>query len=177
MPFVEPLSARDALLLQTWAALKGATVPVFSHIQEQAAGVEVPPAQIGLLHQIVASGEPSLTAQEVARRLDVTPATVTAALNRLEEGGLLERIRSNADRRVVQVRVTAKGRGVVEKWRDAFLASLAKTYAPLSDKDLRALVDVLGRVGPPIHGPPGGFGALLKNESKAGPKGAKRAKK
>jgi len=49
------------------------------------------------------------TANELARRMDVDAGAITRLLDRLEAKGLLERVRSEADRRVVHLRLTAAG--------------------------------------------------------------------
>ena len=49
------------------------------------------------------------TAIELARRMDVDAGAITRLLDRLEAKGLLERVRSEADRRVVHLRLTAAG--------------------------------------------------------------------
>lgn len=57
-----------------------------------------------LLHSGLAT-----TAIELARRMDVDAGAITRLLDRLEAKGLLERVRSEADRRVVHLRLTAAG--------------------------------------------------------------------
>ena len=53
------------------------------------------------------------TANEVARRLEMDAGATTRLLDRLEAKGLIERSRSGADRRVVQLHLTAAGRAAV----------------------------------------------------------------
>ena len=50
------------------------------------------------------------TMSEAAERLGVTLATLTAAANRLEKKGYLQRERSNTDRRTVYLTLTNRGR-------------------------------------------------------------------
>lgn len=58
-----------------------------------------------------------LAVKDVAARLDLDPATVTPLLKRLEALGYVERVRSAADERIVNVRVTAAGRTLKEQAR------------------------------------------------------------
>jgi DNA-binding MarR family transcriptional regulator len=159
-----PQDGRDRLLFEAWSALKGAMWAVAPWTHAGVARAEITPAQAGLLSMLQRAGAPQ-TPQEIARTLSVTPATVTGALNRLEESGLVARARESADRRVVHVHVTPAGQRVAAAWVDGFRAKLEAGMAPLSDAQLRTLVEILSRLGPPIHGPPGGFGALLKAEA------------
>jgi DNA-binding MarR family transcriptional regulator len=52
---------------------------------------------------------------EIARRMYLHPATVVGILDRLEKQGLVIRIRSTEDRRVVKVELTGQGRALVRK--------------------------------------------------------------
>jgi len=137
---------------------------MFHRMGEEAGRADATPAQVGLLHMLIEAGEP-LTPREIAKRLEVTPATITGALNRLEESGHVERARESKDRRVVHVRVTPKGRALAKRWREAWWGHFDEVFGPLSDEELRTLVDLLTRVAPPIRGPPGGFGALLRRDA------------
>ena len=66
---------------------------------------------IAELHTIVAVGLHEVNSMKVvASRLDVTMATLTAAMNKLERKGFVERSRSEIDRRQVLVQLTSKGR-------------------------------------------------------------------
>lgn len=155
---------REQLVLEAWSALKGATWAVFAGFADDPAAGGATPAQMGVLHVLLGE-DPPTTPRELAARLDVTPATVTGALNGLEEAGFIERVRGSPDRRVVQVRVTAQGRAAAKKRRERMRAHLAKLFGPLSDAELKALAQTLARVAPPVHGPPGGFGGLLRRDA------------
>jgi DNA-binding MarR family transcriptional regulator len=71
--------------------------------------------------------EGSLSAGQLAADAGLTPATVTQMLDTLAAAGLVERSRSEADRRVVTTRLTDEGRRrvqrketeLIEKWRQA----------------------------------------------------------
>ena len=52
---------------------------------------------------------------ELAREMDIDAGAVTRMIDRLEAKGLLERARSEADRRVVHLRLTAAGEAVAKK--------------------------------------------------------------
>lgn len=58
-----------------------------------------------------------IAVKDIAARLDLDPATVTPLLKRLEALGYVERVRSAADERVVNVRLTTDGRALKEKAR------------------------------------------------------------
>jgi DNA-binding MarR family transcriptional regulator len=72
----------------------------------------VSPAGFFLLRAL--AGEDSLRAGELARRLLITPATVTSVVGTLERNGHVERRRDPGDRRAVVVQITDSGLAVVK---------------------------------------------------------------
>ncbi len=75
--------------------------------------------------------EPQPSHGELAERMSVSGATLTHHLDRLEAGGLLVRVRSTGDRRVVHVNLTPAG---AER-----LAQL-EAVADATDAEVRALI-------------------------------------
>lgn len=114
---------------------------------------------MGFLQALHAAGRP-LTPTELGERLKLMPATVTGALTALEDQGLLSRARSEDDRRAVLVEMTPRGRDVAKRWGDVVVATLREAFAPLSEQELLEVASILGRVAPPIHGPPPGLPGL-----------------
>lgn len=55
------------------------------------------------------------TPTDIARELLLTLGTVTTSLNKLEQKGYIERVRSTDDRRVVYVTLTPKGQALYEQ--------------------------------------------------------------
>lgn len=65
------------------------------------------PTSLGVLG-VLARGRPA-SHRDLAAALGIAPATLTPAVDALERGGLVRRVRDTADRRVVQVRATDAG--------------------------------------------------------------------
>jgi DNA-binding MarR family transcriptional regulator len=93
-------------------------------------------------------------AGELALAADLSPATVTQMLDGLAEMGLVERTRSERDRRVVNCALTSRGRELLaerhahlqQRWTEAlaeFTIEDLATAAAVLDR-LRALYDDLG---------------------------------
>jgi DNA-binding MarR family transcriptional regulator len=55
------------------------------------------------------------TAADLAREMGIDTGAMTRALDRLEEKGFVQRLRSHADRRMVQVSLTDKGRELADQ--------------------------------------------------------------
>ena len=104
-----PSEARRELMLAAWDRLKGATFPMRVRMINKLGGNGPTPAQMGVL-QALLSDEGGMTPSELSGCLRVTPATVTGSLNALEDEGIIERVRTPGDRRVVHIRLTPKGR-------------------------------------------------------------------
>lgn len=82
--------------------------PAFWRIVEQHG---TSPAGFFLLR--VLAGQDGLRAGEVARRLKISPATLTSVVDTLERNGHVERRRDGTDRRAVLLHITDTGRGLV----------------------------------------------------------------
>lgn len=106
------------------------------------------PLSMSELHIIEAVGndDGKSIMSDIARKLHITLPTLTAAADRLEDKGYVQRSRSTTDRRRVSVVLTEEGKLAFErhaafhtKMVDAFLAGLELTKAP-------ELMDALARL-------------------------------
>jgi DNA-binding MarR family transcriptional regulator len=105
-------------------------------------------AQWHLLRQLAESDE--LPAGKLAAGADLTPASVTQMLDHLAEQDLVERVRSDTDRRVVLNRLTAAGRErfaakeaeLQQRWREA-LSDISAEELGHAARVLRRMAEVL----------------------------------
>jgi DNA-binding MarR family transcriptional regulator len=89
------------------------------------------------------SGEPyELTAGDLVRQSMVTTGAITNRIDRLEARGLVERARTD-DRRKVIVRLTPKGRELVDEVVGDHLATEQEILAGLSPRQQRELAHLL----------------------------------
>jgi DNA-binding MarR family transcriptional regulator len=101
-------------------------------------------AQYGLLFGLAERGE--LSARELAEAADLTPATVTQMLDALAAVGLVERVRSDSDKRVVLSSLTARGGQVVAARRARYEPRWRQALAEFDDDELRTAAAVLDRL-------------------------------
>jgi DNA-binding MarR family transcriptional regulator len=102
-------------------------------------------------HQIRAlfhlAKEDEVTAGCLARNAELSPASMTAMLDQLEELGFVARRRSAEDRRQVLVTLTDEGRAKMAvkraAWNEKFLAAVGEH----SDAELDAAVRVMRTIG------------------------------
>lgn len=91
-----------------------------------------------------------ISAGELARAVDLSPAAVTTVIDRLERTGLVERARDPEDRRRVMVRATEEVDRLAEVAYMPMGAEGAKLLADLTNKELEAVVRFL-RVGTELN--------------------------
>jgi 5'-methylthioadenosine phosphorylase len=76
----------------------------------------------------------------LADELDVAPPNASAIIGRLAERGLVERVADPADRRIVRVRLTAQGRGLLDEIEEARLERLRRVIGALDPIQQRRLL-------------------------------------
>jgi DNA-binding MarR family transcriptional regulator len=86
-----------------------------------------------------------MTLGAVGRRLWITPATVTSAMDRLENAGLSRRVAHPTDARARLVEITAKGRRLFDRAVEKLNADLFGTVG-LAEDELDVLVGLIGKI-------------------------------
>jgi DNA-binding MarR family transcriptional regulator len=87
-----------------------------------------------------------LPMSELAALADLSPATATGMLDGLVADGLVSRVRSERDRRVVLASLTERGRALVEARHARFAPRWEAALAEFSDAELRTTAAVLDRL-------------------------------
>ena len=85
---------------------------------------------------------------DLAARMYLHPATVVGILNRLELQGLIKRLRTNEDRRVVKIELTDMGNAIVSKAPHVAQGSLVAGLEVLPQKKLQ---DISGALLELVH--------------------------
>lgn len=103
----------------------------------------------------IAQGAPIMVS-EIAMRMHLHAATVVGILDRLETHGLVRRVRSTEDRRVVRVELTGHGERLVQKAPEVAQGLLVSGLEKLNMRNLKnistvldQLVEILGAQGIP----------------------------
>jgi DNA-binding MarR family transcriptional regulator len=96
----------------------------------QQTGAAASPTQLAALATIERDGPLTLGALAAIER--VRPPTITAAVGRLEEQGLVDRRTDARDRRVAHVEITSQGRRLLAQSRSRKTAYLERQLAALS---------------------------------------------
>jgi DNA-binding MarR family transcriptional regulator len=101
-------------------------------------------AQYGLLFGLCDGVPRSL--RELALSADVSPATAAEMLDSLAGAGLVERIRSVEDKRVVLTSLTERGHALVDERRARYERRWRAALKQFSDQELLTAAAVLDRV-------------------------------
>lgn len=83
---------------------------------------------------------------ELADRMDIEPITLCRMVDRLEEGGLVERQRDPADRRAWRLFLTAKAEPLVERLHVLASDLAAEAFAGLTSTTIDAVRAALAQV-------------------------------
>lgn len=102
-----------------------------------------------------------VTHSELARRMHVSPATVSNMVQRMEKNGLLERRPDSEDQRVSHVYLTDAGRAIRERVDQRWREIEAQVFGAFSEEEqerLRALLDRVREELVHLHDEPCGRG-------------------
>lgn len=107
---------------------------------------EVRQSEFRLLFTLLEADTIGTKVSDLSMQMHITPAAVTHMLNSLEEGGYIERLADPADRRVVLVKLTDKGRQTVEARKAKFLEKLMELIGFLGEQDARELLRLVSAI-------------------------------
>jgi DNA-binding MarR family transcriptional regulator len=93
---------------------------------------------VNVLGLLEADGPMSM--RVLADALDVSQASATGIIDRMEQRGLVERLRDSGDRRVVRVALTEQGRGLVSGMAAERRDHMAAILDDLTDEELAAFL-------------------------------------
>lgn len=105
---------------------------------------DLTPPQFAALAKLGDVGETSQNQLGVMVTMDA--ATIKGVVDRLKSRGLVDICKDDGDRRRVMVALTAEGRATLESLLPSAREITRETLAPLSAKDARQLVKLLGRI-------------------------------
>jgi len=86
------------------------------------------------------------TATEISHRMGVSQATVTSLVDKLVRRGMVERQRSQKDRRQTNIVMTDKGQAAIARAPDALQQRYVRKFEALEDWEQAMLVAALERV-------------------------------
>jgi DNA-binding MarR family transcriptional regulator len=100
--------------------------------------------QLHVMNMLERHGEMAMS--RLAEMLDVSLSNATGLIDRIEERGFVERIRVPSDRRIVLVRITDRGRAVMEEVEALREATLERVLDRLDETQLKRVAAALADV-------------------------------
>lgn len=88
----------------------------------------------------------SLSSNQVAKNLKVTPGTLTVAIQGLEKKGYVKRVKSDKDRRVVLLQLTDRGQAIYQVHKDFHQEMVEETLTGLDPKEVEVLTKGLNNL-------------------------------
>lgn len=114
------------------------------HVERAYADYGIGRAEFDVLATLRRSGEPyQLSPGALAESMMLSSGGTTARLDRLEKAGLIERIPSATDRRSVLVRLTGRGREIIDDAVTAGLEEQRRLLSHMSPARVRQLSELL----------------------------------
>ncbi|MCL2149897.1 MAG: MarR family transcriptional regulator [Dehalococcoidia bacterium] len=96
--------------------------------------------------QCIAHHEANILPGDIANKLGVSSARVAAALNKLEDDGLITRQIDENDRRKILVSITKKGKDLAEKHQQAVTSAVSEMLQLLGEYDAKEYVRITGKL-------------------------------
>jgi DNA-binding MarR family transcriptional regulator len=108
----------------------------------KATGLTAP--QLVVIDTLHKQGE--LSPSAIARAVSLSQATITSILDRLVQAGLVERIRSETDKRVILARLTEKGEAASNNSPELLQAGFMRSFRTLQPWEQNMLIASLQRI-------------------------------
>ncbi len=131
----------DHVWLVMMKAMRALTRYAAAGIEETGLGL----SDFGVLEILLHKGP--LPVNTIGPIVDLTPGSISIAVDRLFAKGLVSRVESSEDRRVRIVALTARGKELIDSAFRKHSGQMRKAFAELSPEELRGLEAALKKVG------------------------------
>jgi MarR family transcriptional regulator, 2-MHQ and catechol-resistance regulon repressor len=128
-----------------WLVLMKAWRTLGRHAEKSFAAMELGFSDFTILEALLHKG-PQLV-NDLGRRINLTSGSITTAVDRLEERGLVERVEDENDRRARIVSLTNKGRTLIEKAFAGHRERMDAAAGALKKNERAMLIELLKKLG------------------------------
>lgn len=143
MPTADKTNETSAAAL--WVVLARAYRSMAGFVERSVAALDIGLSDFMILEALLHKGP--LTMSQLCNAALITNASMTAAIDRLEERGFVERIASKEDRRVRRVQLTAQGTVLIKRLytrHEHDLDEVMSSVAPAQRAELRRALKTIG---------------------------------
>ncbi len=131
----------DHVWLVMMKAMRALTNYAAAGIEETGLGL----SDFGVLEVLLHKGP--LPVNTIGPIVDLTPGSISIAVDRLMQKGLVSRVESAEDRRVRIVALTSRGKALIDSAFRKHSGQKKKVFSELSPEELRGLEAALKKVG------------------------------
>jgi DNA-binding MarR family transcriptional regulator len=124
--------------------LRAAQLVMYDDFLREAPVLGLTPGQFAIM--LLVEHNPGLTQQSLSDGIRIEKSTLVVRLHRLEERGLLRRVRSNNDRRSNVLEVTAEGKKALRSMLTFVRQHEDRLLADLKTSERQQLLKLLGKV-------------------------------
>jgi MarR family 2-MHQ and catechol resistance regulon transcriptional repressor len=135
----------DTSGIHLWLVLWKAFRSVESHAHRHIAGLDMCLSDFAVLEVLLHKGP--VNVQELGAKVMLTSGSMTAALDRLERRGLIERKEDSKDRRARLVRLTKTGLTLIREAFEDHKQAMERAVAGVEAKDREVLIALLRQLG------------------------------
>jgi len=137
----QSIQGTDHVWLVMMKAMRALTRYAAAGIEETGLGL----SDFGVLELLLHKGP--LPVNTIGPIVDLTPGSISIAVDRLVAKGLVSRVESPEDRRVRIVALTPRGKGLIVSAFRKHSGQMKKVFSELSLEELRGLEATLKKVG------------------------------
>lgn len=112
--------------------------------KEEARKHDLTGPQLSVIKLLSGIGDLSLT--ELSDNMQTKNSTVTGIIDRMESAGLVKRIRSEEDRRVVLIRLTPQGQRLAREIPIEPMQLFRVALESISEREIKTLLKILGKL-------------------------------
>ena len=135
----------DSSGVHVWLVLMKAHWSMVRHAERSIAALDMCISDFGVLEALLHKGPQSVG--EIGRRVDLTSGSITTAIDRLEQRGLVARAKHASDRRARVVHLTPDGKARITKAFATHKAAMDRAANGLSNSERTKLIGLLKQLG------------------------------
>jgi MarR family 2-MHQ and catechol resistance regulon transcriptional repressor len=145
MPKIKKNSLSGGTGVHVWLVLWKAAQAVEAYAKQSIVDLEICGSDFAVLEALLHRG--ALPVNEIGRKVLLTSGSITVAVDRLEQKGLVERRASADDRRAKIVHLTAEGRKLITRAYNEHAADMEQLASDLSTAERATLIRLLKKIG------------------------------
>ena len=105
---------------------------------------QMPRSYYHVLGVLIKKGD--LPMSEIGRRVHISKSNMTSLIDKLVEDRLVERLPNEKDRRVINIAITDKGKGLLWNWKKRANNEIKKSISTLPDEDLEKFYESIENI-------------------------------